>query len=138
MTKSTVTKTFIGSLIAIVGGVVAMAIGLLVALTTGTFEMTGPDVTGFQLGSSTPEVVAFGIIGVIAIVAGGIGQFIAWIGALVNTVNLPDKTWFVVLLVLGLLSFGFIGMVVYILAGPDGTATTQQPSAHPSGGQITA
>jgi len=138
MTKSTVTKTFIGSVIAIVGGVVAMALGLLVALTTGTFEMTGPDVTGVELSASAPVVLVFGVIGVIAIVGGGIGQFVAWIGALVNTANLSDKTWFVVLLVLGLFSFGFIGMVVYILAGPDGSATTPQTSTDPSGGRLTA
>ena len=62
----------------------------------------------------------------------------AWIGAVVNTSRLEDKTWFVVLLVLGLLSFGFIAMLVYILAGPDGTATTPQASAQPSGSQLTA
>ena len=138
MTKSTVTKTFIGSLIAIVGGVVAMALGLLVALATGTFEMTGPDVTGVELSASAPVVIVLGVIGVIAIVGGGIGQFVAWIGALVNTANLSDKTWFVVLLVLGLFSFGFIGMVVYILAGPDGPATTPQTSTDPSGGRLAA
>jgi hypothetical protein len=138
MTKSTVTKVFIGSLIAIVGGVVAMALGLLVALATGTFEMTGPDVTGVELSASAPVVIVLGVIGVIAIVGGGIGQFVAWIGALVNTANLADKTWFVVLLVLGLFSFGFIGMVVYILAGPDGSATTPQTSTDPSGGRLAA
>ena len=34
---------------------------------------------------------------------------------MVNTARLEDKTWFVVLLVMGLLSFGFVAMVIYIL-----------------------
>lgn len=126
MTKSTVTKTFVGSLIAIVAGLFVMAAGILLALATGTFEMTGPDVTGFHLSASAPATLGLVFIGVLAIVGGAIGQFVAWIGAVVNTSRLDDKTWFVVLLVLGLLSFGFIAMIVYVLAGPDGTAASQQ------------
>ena len=127
MTKSTVTKTFVGSLVAMVAGLFVVAAGILLALTTGTFEMTGPDVTGFHLSASAPAALGLAFIGGIAIVGGAIGQFIAWIGAVVNTSRLEDKTWFVVLLVLGLLSFGFIAMLVYVLAGPDGTAAPNQP-----------
>ena len=36
--------------------------------------------------------------------------------------QLEDKTWFVLLLVLGLFSFGFVAMIAYVVAGPDGTA----------------
>jgi hypothetical protein len=56
---------------------------------------------------------------------GATGQLVAWIGAVINTAQLQDKTWFLVLLLLGVLSFGFIAMVFYVLAGPDGAA--QQP-----------
>jgi hypothetical protein len=128
MTKSTVTKTFFGSLIAIVAGLFVVALGFMLALGTGSFEMTGPDVTGFHLSASAPATFGLAFIGVIAIVSGAIGQFVAWIGAVVNTSRLEDKTWFVLLLVLGLLSFGFIAMLVYVIAGPDGTATPAQPT----------
>lgn len=37
--------------------------------------------------------------------------------------------WFIVLLVLGLLSFGSIAMLVYVFAGPDGVA--QKPAHQP-------
>jgi hypothetical protein len=132
MTKSTVTKTFAGSLVAIVAGLLIVAVGIMLALATGTFEMTGPDVTGFHLSASAPAALGLAFIGVIAIVGGAICQFIAWIGAVVNTSRLDDKTWFVVLLVLGLLSFGFIAMLVYVMAGPDGTAAQHQ-SQRPAG-----
>jgi hypothetical protein len=132
MSKSTVTKTFAGSLVAIVAGLFVVAVAIVIALATGTFEMTGSDVTGFHLSASAPAALALGFIGVLAIVGGAIGQFIAWIGAVVNTSRLDDKTWFVVLLVLGLLSFGFIAMLVYVLAGPDGTAAPHQ-SQRPAG-----
>ena len=138
MTKSNVTKLFMGSLIAIVAGVFLVALGFMIALATGTFVMEGPDVTGFQLSSSAPAAFGLAFLGVLGIVGGGIVQFIAWIGAVVNTSRLEDKTWFIVLLVLGLLSFGFIAMLVYVLAGPDGTATPQQASAQPAGTQLTA
>jgi hypothetical protein len=126
-----------GSLIAIVAGVLLVALGFIAALATGTFVMQGPDVTGFQLSSSAPAAFGLAFIGLLGIIGGGIGQFVAWIGAVVNTSRLEDKTWFIVLLVLGLLSFGFVAMVVYILVGPDGTAPRPVP-AQPSGSQLTA
>jgi len=138
MTKSTVTKLFMGSLIAIVAGVFVVALGFIAALATGTFVMEGPDVTGFQLSSSAPAAFGLAFIGLFAIIGGAIGQFAAWIGAVVNTSRLEDKTWFVVLLVFGILSFGFIAMVIYILAGPDGTATTQHTTTQPANSQLTA
>lgn len=132
MTKTTVTKTFIGSLVAMVAGVFVVVAGVLLAFTTGSFEMTGSDVTGFHLSASAPAAMGLAFIGVLAIVGGAIGQFIAWIGAVVNTSRLDDKTWFVVLLVLGILSFGFVAMLVYVLVGPDGTAAQHQ-SQRPAG-----
>jgi hypothetical protein len=48
-----------------------------------------------------------------------ITRFVAWVGAVLHTAELEDKTWFIVLLVAGLLSFGFIAMIVYLIAGPD-------------------
>jgi hypothetical protein len=69
-------------------------------------------------------------------------QLAAWIGALVNTYQVPDKTWFAVLLVGGLLGFafglvGFAAMVAYLVAGPDGMAYARprmpaQPSNPPT------
>jgi len=138
MTKSMVTKIFIGSLIAIVAGVFVVALGFLIAVSTGTLVMEGPDVTGFELSSTAPAAIGLAMIGLLGIVAGAIGQFIAWIGAVVNTSRLDDKTWFLVLLVLGLLSFGFIAMLVYVLAGPDGTARSTEASPRQSAGQLPA
>jgi hypothetical protein len=54
---------------------------------------------------------------------------VAWIGAVLNTAHLPDKTWFVVLLVVGLLGFVFIATIAYMIAGPDGLKATEDASA---------
>jgi hypothetical protein len=121
MTKSTVTKIFIGSLFAIAGGVVLLAAGLFLAFVNGTFIMRGPDVVGIHPSAFTWSMAGLAIVGILAVIGGALAQFVAWIGAVLNTARLDDKTWFVVLLVLGLLSFGFIAMIVYLVAGPDGT-----------------
>ena len=121
MTKATVTRIFVGSLVAIVGGVVVIVAGGLLMLANGTLTMSGPDVTGFQPSAAGWSMIGLILVGVLAAVGGAIGQFVAWIGAVINTSRLEDKTWFILLLVLGLLSFGFVAMLVYVLAGPDGT-----------------
>ena len=124
MTKSTVTKLFIGSLFAIAGGVVLVAAGLFLAYVNGTFIMRGPDVVGIHASAFTWSMAGLAIVGILAVIGGALAQFVAWIGAVLNTSRLEDKTWFIVLLVLGLLSFGFIAMIVYLVAGPDGTRET--------------
>lgn len=131
MSKSTVTKIFVGSIIAIAGGIVLLAAGVLLAYANGTFIMRGPDVVGIHPSAFTWSMVGLAIVGILAMVGGALAQFIAWIGAVLNTSRLEDKTWFIVLLVVGLLSFGFIAMLVYVLAGPDGAARESGHLAQP-------
>jgi len=121
MTKATVTRVFVGSLVAVVGGVMLIVAGGLLMLANGTLTMSGPDVTGFRPSAAGWSMIGLILVGALATVGGAIGQFVAWIGAVINTSRLDDKTWFILLLVLGLLSFGFVAMLVYVLAGPDGT-----------------
>lgn len=124
MTKSTVTRLFVGSLIAIVGGIILLATGILLGFANGAFLMSGHDVSGIQPTPFAWSMVGLGVLGILAMLGGGIGQFVAWIGAVLNTSRLEDKTWFILLLVLGLLSFGFVPMVIYLLIGPDGTTSS--------------
>ncbi len=121
MSKSTVTKIFVGSLVAIVGGLVLLGAGLFLAYVNGTFIMDGPDVVGVHPSAFTWSMAGLAIVGILAVIGGTLGQFIAWIGAVLNTARVDDKAWFIALLVLGLLSFGFLAMLLYVVAGPDGT-----------------
>ena len=121
MSKRTVTRLFVGSLIAIVVGIVLATVGVGLAIGTGAFEVSKPGITGVDATRFTAAAIVMIVLGGLGVVSGAIGQFVAWIGAVVNTSRLEDKTWFILLLVLGLLSFGFIAMLVYVLAGPDGT-----------------
>lgn len=120
MTKSMITRLFIGGLVALAGGVVLLLGTIALAYANDVFVMDGPDVTGIR--SAPASWIMIGLIGLatLVIIAGAVMQFAAWIGAVLNTARLEDKTWFVVLLVTGLASFGLIGMIIYLLAGPDG------------------
>jgi hypothetical protein len=126
MRKATVTRTWLGGLGAIVAGIVAVGVGTILMLAYGgTFG--GPTGDDF-----VPTMNAFfwwmvGLISAGALVgtAGVVVQIVAWIGALINTYASPEKTWFVVLLVGGLLGVvgvmiaPFVVMVVYLFSGPD-------------------
>jgi hypothetical protein len=135
MSKPTITKLFVVSLIALVGGIVLAVLGSLVAFANGAFVMSGPDLTAIQWSPFAWSMIGITLIGIVAIIGGAIGQFVAWIGAVLNTSRLQDRTWFVVLLVVGLLSFGFVAMLVYVIAGPDGTIAAPQQVQQPQPAQ---
>jgi hypothetical protein len=91
--------------------------------------MDGPDVVGVNSSAFTWTMIGLMALAGVAMICGAIGGLVAWIGALLNTARLDDKTWFVLLLVLGLMSFGFVAMVAYVIAGPDATReSVERPS----------
>jgi H+/Cl- antiporter ClcA len=121
MSKPTITRLFVGSITAIVAAIVLGVFACIWAFANNVFQLQGPDVVGLNSTTATWATIAVIIVSGLAIVGGAIGALVAWIGALLNTSRLEDKTWFILLLVLGLLSFGFFAMVAYVIAGPDGT-----------------
>jgi hypothetical protein len=130
MTKPTITRVFVGSLIALAGGLVLFLTAGLLAYANDAFVMDGPDVVGIETTAFGWTMIVLAVIGILVMIGGGIGQFVAWIGAVLNTASLQDKTWFWVLLLVGLFSFGLIAMIIYVLVGPDGTvpAAGRQPA----------
>lgn len=121
MSKPTVTKVFLGSVIAVIAGVVLGFAAVWYAYLNDAFVMNGPDVVGIQATPQAWGMVGLAFIAGLAIVGGLIGGLVSWIGALLNTAQLEDKTWFILLLVLGVLSFGLVAMIAYVIGGPDGT-----------------
>jgi len=137
MSKHTITRLWIAGLIVIAVGllVAGVSVGLMLAFgghfTTGS---NGNDTNFVPSLDSTfwSTITGIAIGGTVAL-AGVLMQVAAWVGALVNTNKLQDKTWFLVLLIGGILGLGhgilgFAVMLAYIVAGPDGTAY-QQPQA---------
>ena len=138
MTKSTIGKLWWGGLAGIAGGFIVAGISVAVMLAFGgTFTSTGDGKNYNFVPSYDPtfwSAVAFTVFGGVVAFAGMVSQFIAWIGALVNTWRLPEKAWFVLLLVLGLVGhlFGLVMMIVYLLAGPDGTKVERPAPSLPT------
>ena len=129
MSKASITRMWIAGLIVLVAGLAmgGISLGLMLAnggtwvpAASGSGSDFVPTINGFFW-----TTVGFMIVGFTIAAAGGIVQLAAWIGALVNTYQIADKAWFIILLVggiLGLVSgvFGFAAMVAYLVAGPDG------------------
>jgi hypothetical protein len=118
VSKATVSRLFIGGAIAVVAGSTIAIAGIWVAMANGAFVMNGPDIVAVRGSLLTWSTLGLALVGGLVFLAGVIVGFLSWIGALLNTAQLPRKGWFVALLLLGVFSFGFIGMIAYLIAGP--------------------
>jgi hypothetical protein len=134
MTKRTITIIWLtGVGVMIVGGLLALFCSLALASHIGAFT------ANYQYNNYVPDstfwaLVSFIVLGGIAILGGIVTQFVAWIGAVINTNRLVDRTWFNVLLWCGVagIVLNFIGgfgallgwglMIAYLVGGPDGMA----------------
>ena len=110
---------FWSSLAAFAGALVLFFVAVGLVYASGGFVLDGPDVVGVE-----PTAVGWWMIGVagftvLVIVLAALAQLIAWVAAVVDTAELSDKTWFIVLLVTGLVGVGFVAMIAYVVAGPD-------------------
>ena len=126
MSKNAVTGLFTAAVVAVVVGFIIGLVAVLGALVGGAVTFGGSDIVRIEPRAFAGSI-AWLAIGSVLMTAGGITGLVAWVGALLNTVQLEDKTWFVLLLVLGLISFGWIAMIAYIVAGPDSTQARPAP-----------
>ncbi len=142
MSRSVIVKWFYASLIGLAGGVILLSGAAVLALTADILVMDGPDVVGVR--SAAPAWILSGLLALaVAVLLGsGVAMFVAWIGALVDTASLPDKAWFVILLVAGLLGMAAFAMIAYVAARPGGTQSAALPggetAAQPSGHDVSA
>ena len=127
MTKATVKRLFIGSLIAAGAGTIVAISAVWLAIANDVFVMNGQDIVGIQGSALAWILFAFGSVGALAFTGGLIGGLVSWIGALLNTSQLASKKWFLALLLLGIFNFGFFAMIAYLIVGPDGTSA---PAPH--------
>jgi hypothetical protein len=129
MFKATVTRLFIGSLIALAAGAIVSILAIALAIANNVFVMDGNDIAAIQGDPLAVALLGLAFLGALTAAGGVIAGFIAWIGAVLNTWQLDSKAWFVALVLTGIFNFGFIAMVIYVIAGPDGNAArTAQPA----------
>lgn len=138
MAKSTIVRTWLGGLIVLGAGLLLTGLSIAVMLAYGGTFSPAPSGSGYDFVPTFDGffwlTVAGIVTGGILAAVGGIVQLVAWVGALMNTYSLADKTWFAVLLIGGLIGFaagivGLITMAVYVLAGPDSVAIPAQSRA---------
>jgi hypothetical protein len=119
VSKATVTRLFIAANLALGVGLVIGLVTLVSALADGAVTIGGSQVVSFD-GDAIGGALPWLAIAAVALAGGVIAAVVSWIGALISTARLDDKTWFVGLLVVGLISLGWVAMVAYAVAGPDG------------------
>lgn len=122
MSKATVTRLFIGGGLALIAGAILAIVSVTIANANDAFVMNGPDIVGLRGSAVAWLMLPLGIAGGLAMAGGLVAGLVAWIGALLNTWQLQSKTWFAVLLLLGIFNFGFFAMIAFLVAGPDGAA----------------
>jgi hypothetical protein len=126
--KSTIATLFkVGVACVVVGSVSGTAVGVW-AVADGAVAFGGPQVVTIDPGPVAGALVGLAIASTLTI-TGTAATIVSWVAALINTVRLQDKAWFVALLALGVLSLGWAAMVAYLVAGPDSTATTSPAAA---------
>lgn len=131
MHKATVVKFFVSSLIGMATSAVLFVVAGALALGNDVFVMDGPDVVGIKTGLFGWTMLGFAVVAVLGMLAAVTVQFIAWVGAVLNTAQLPDKAWFVVVLAGGLVSLGFLATLAYVIAGPNDEQPVTDPLAQP-------
>jgi hypothetical protein len=124
MSKKSVTRLFVGATVAIVAGVVLGVAALWAALASDAIDLGGSNYIDVNGGSGAWTALGLVILGLLAILGGTVAAVVSWLAALINTWQLDDKMWFASVLALGLLGFGVIAMIAYVVAGPDGTKQT--------------
>jgi len=121
MNKATVTRLFIGGILAVTAGAILAIAAAWIAIANDVFVMSGPDIVALRASAIAWVLLGVAAAGGLAVVAGVIAGVVSSIGALVNTWQLKSTAWFIALLLAGILGLGFFAMIAYIVAGPDGT-----------------
>jgi hypothetical protein len=130
MSKATITRLFEAAIAAVVAGILIGIVGVLAGLANGAVVLGGSHVVSLNGGAVAWTIGAF-VIASLVTGAGTLAAIASWVGALLNASRLEDKTWFAVLLVLGLVSLGWVAMIAYVFAGPDSMARERERYSAP-------
>jgi hypothetical protein len=128
MSKPAITRLFKVAVAFVVAGSVSGTAVVIWALANGAVAIGGPQFVTVNAGPFAGAIVGL-IIASLLTAAGTVAAVVSWAGALLNTARLEDKAWFAALLVLGLISLGWVAMIAYVLKGPDSTAAAVASAA---------
>jgi hypothetical protein len=120
MSKPAITRLFKVAIAFVVAGAVSGTAVVIWALANGAVAIGGPQFVTVNADTLTGAIVGL-IIASLLTGIGTVAAVVSWAGALLNTARLEDKAWFTALLVLGLISLGWVALIAYVLYGPDST-----------------
>jgi hypothetical protein len=120
VSKPAITRMFKVAVALVVGGSVGSIAVVIWAVVSGAVAFGGAQFVTVEAGPFAGAIVALIVTSLLTGI-GTVAAVIAWAGALLNTARLDDKAWFTALLVLGLVSLGWVALIAYVLYGPDGT-----------------
>jgi hypothetical protein len=120
MSKTTITRLFEAAVATVLAGMVIGIAAVVAGLANGAVVLGGSQIVTLN-GSAVAWTVGLLVIASVVTAAGTVAAIASWVGALLNTSQMEDKTWFAALLVLGLVRLGWLAMIAYVCAGPDRT-----------------
>ena len=129
MTRSTIIRIFVGSLIGAGVGTVFFVIAAALGFGDRVLIMNGPDVVGIRPGALSATMIVTAGAAILLWMAATVAVVVAWVGAIINTASLPSKTWLVIQLVLGLLGLPFVAVLAYVVGRPEASDHGQAPVA---------
>ena len=134
MRRTTIVRLFLLSLAGLVGGFVLLVVAGFFAYFDDSFVLSGNNIVRYQFTSGGVTAVVLAIVAAFVLVAATVLYLVSWIAAMVNSIQLPEPTWFLVVLLTGIFGVGIAGMIAYAVAAPDATrapAGAQPPPAPP-------
>ena len=84
MSKSTVTRLFIGGTLAAIAGAILAVLAFGIAYAGDMFVMNGDQLVGVSGGALAWSLIGVGILGAVTAMGGAIAGLVSWIGALLE------------------------------------------------------
>lgn len=128
MSKTAITRLFKVAVAFVVAGAVSGAAVWIWALANGAIAFGGPQFVTFDPATVGGAIVGLSLASLVT-AAGSVAAVVSWAGALLNTSHLENKSWFIALLGLGMVSLGWLALIAYIVKGPDSASSTGQRAA---------
>jgi hypothetical protein len=121
MSKSAITRLFKVAVAFVVAGSITGAAVVIIALTNGAITFGAAQFVTLDPGAIAGAIAGLAVASLLTAI-GTVAAVVSWAGALLNTSRLEDKAWFATILVLGIVSLGWVAMIAYILKGPDSSS----------------
>jgi hypothetical protein len=127
MTRNQILRIFVAALIALAACVVLLLAAGGAAISGSVLIQQGQEIVGVRPGPLLGLAIGLSVPALLLAIASIVLSLIAWIGALIDTGQRPEKGLFVAVLVVGVLGMMLIADLVYVIATSTGPGTAPAP-----------